>query len=66
MGGRDARGAILEVQVTPDGTGAGNPAFDVTPNHLVTGLITERGVCAPNADALAAMFPDLCQQDHAA
>jgi methylthioribose-1-phosphate isomerase len=33
-----------------------NPAFDVTPAHLVTGLITERGVCAANAAALAAMF----------
>ena len=33
-----------------------NPAFDVTPAHLVTGLITERGVCAANAAALAQMF----------
>ncbi|MBK8742418.1 MAG: S-methyl-5-thioribose-1-phosphate isomerase [Betaproteobacteria bacterium] len=33
-----------------------NPAFDVTPAHLVTGLITERGVCAANATALAKMY----------
>ena len=41
-----------------DGTGARNPAFDVTPAHLVTGLITERGVCAATPEALATMFPD--------
>lgn len=57
--GRDAAGGISEVQVTPDGTTGGNPAFDVTPNRLVTGLITERGVCAASEDALTAMFPDL-------
>ena len=33
-----------------------NPAFDVTPARLVTGLITERGVCAASAEALAPMF----------
>lgn len=56
--GRDGAGRIVSVQVSPDGTGARNPAFDVTPAHLVTGLITERGVCAATPEALAAMFPD--------
>lgn len=56
--GRDASGAIVTVQVAPDGTGARNPAFDVTPAHLVTGLITERGVCAATPEALAALFPE--------
>ncbi|EYD75554.1 Methylthioribose-1-phosphate isomerase [Rubellimicrobium mesophilum DSM 19309] len=56
--GRDAQGRIVTVQVSPDGTGARNPAFDVTPANLVTGLITERGVCEASPDALAAMFPD--------
>jgi methylthioribose-1-phosphate isomerase len=41
--GRAADGA-WEVQLTPDGTPAANPAFDVTPARLVTGLITEHGV----------------------
>jgi methylthioribose-1-phosphate isomerase len=41
--GRDARGEIVEVQLTPDGTAALNPAFDVTPARLVTALLTERG-----------------------
>ncbi|MES2665909.1 MAG: S-methyl-5-thioribose-1-phosphate isomerase [Pseudomonadota bacterium] len=57
--GRDAAGQIVSVQISPDGTTARNPAFDVTPAHLVTGLITERGVCAASAEGLAAMFPDL-------
>ena len=56
--GRDAQGNIVTVQVSPDGTGARNPAFDVTPAHLVTGLITERGLCEASPEALAALFPD--------
>lgn len=56
--GRNADGALIEVAVLPDASPVGNPAFDVTPARLVTGLITERGVCEANADALAVMFPD--------
>ena len=44
--GRDAAGAVLEVQITADGTPAVNPAFDVTPARLVSGLITEHGIVA--------------------
>ncbi|TYC49415.1 S-methyl-5-thioribose-1-phosphate isomerase [Rhodobacterales bacterium] len=54
-------GTIGQVQVTPQGTPGGNPAFDVTPNHLVTGLITERGVCEATPEGLAALFPDLAK-----
>ena len=32
------------LQVTPEGASARNPAFDVTPNRLVTGIVTENGV----------------------
>jgi methylthioribose-1-phosphate isomerase len=35
------------VQITPEGAAVWNPAFDVTPHHLVTGIITERGVARP-------------------
>ncbi len=59
--GRTEAGAIGVVQVTPDGTPGGNPAFDVTPNHLVTGLITERGVCDASADGLAQLFPEMAK-----
>nr|WP_306266162.1 S-methyl-5-thioribose-1-phosphate isomerase [Pararhizobium sp. IMCC3301] len=54
-----ADGTIGHAQVSPNGSPCGNPAFDVTPNRLVTGLITERGVCEATPEALAAMFPDL-------
>ncbi len=53
--GRDAAGGLTEVQLVPDGSPALNPAFDVTPARLVTGLITERGVLAANAAALQAI-----------
>ncbi|WP_071673506.1 S-methyl-5-thioribose-1-phosphate isomerase [Nioella nitratireducens] len=49
---------IASVQVTPQGTPGGNPAFDVTPARLVTGLITERGICDASTDGLAGLFPD--------
>jgi methylthioribose-1-phosphate isomerase len=54
VSGRDATGGLTEVQLLPDGSPALNPAFDVTPARLVTGLITERGVLAADAAALLA------------
>jgi methylthioribose-1-phosphate isomerase len=56
--GKGETGEINMIQVSPDGTEGGNPAFDVTPNRLVTGLITERGVCAASAEGLAGLFPE--------
>jgi len=56
--GKGSDGKIVSVQISPDGTPGRNPAFDVTPAELVTGLITERGVVAADAEALAAAFPD--------
>lgn len=47
------------IALTPQGCSAANPAFDVTPRHLVTGLITERGICEANEEAIALLFPDL-------
>jgi methylthioribose-1-phosphate isomerase len=42
-----------ERQVTPDGVGIENPAFDVTPHKYVTAIITERGVArAPYGESL--------------
>ncbi len=46
--GCTASGDIVQVNVLPPNSRAANPAFDVTPARLVTGIITERGVCAPN------------------
>lgn len=56
--GQITGGAIDTLQVAPQGTPGSNPAFDVTPNRLVTGLITERGVCQASSQALAALFPE--------
>ena len=46
------------VRTTAPETRAANPAFDVTPARLVTGLITERGVCDASEEGLAALFPE--------
>ncbi|EAR51948.1 translation initiation factor IF-2B subunit alpha [Oceanicola granulosus HTCC2516] len=51
-------GSIGWVRVTPEGTEGGNPAFDVTPARLVTGLITEHGICEASTEGLASMFPE--------
>ncbi len=51
-------GSIGTVQVAPDGSPAGNPAFDVTPYHLISGLITERGVCPATSKGLEELFPE--------
>lgn len=45
------------VQTAPEGVGVYNPAFDVTPHQLLTGIITEKGVIHPPFDErLAALF----------
>jgi methylthioribose-1-phosphate isomerase len=50
--------AHAEVRIGPEATAARNPAFDVTPARLITGLITERGVCDASAEGLARLFPE--------
>ncbi|MBZ4022694.1 S-methyl-5-thioribose-1-phosphate isomerase [Rhodobacter sp. TJ_12] len=57
--GRGADGQIALVQISPDGTPARNPAFDVTPAELVTGLLTERGLCPADTTEMEKMFSDL-------
>jgi methylthioribose-1-phosphate isomerase len=56
--GKTADGEIAQVRVSPEATGAANPAFDVTPARLVTGLITERGVAKASREGLKALFPE--------
>ena len=51
-------GEVAEVELIGAATPVANPAFDVTPARLVTGLITERGTCAASPAGLAALFPD--------
>ena len=40
-----------------------NPAFDVTPAKLITGLITEKGVCEASSSGLRKLFPKNNQKD---
>ncbi|MBL8344825.1 MAG: S-methyl-5-thioribose-1-phosphate isomerase [Rubrivivax sp.] len=58
LAGRNAQGEVVEVCVVPEGTTAANPAFDVTPARLVSGLITERGVVAADAAVLRSLVED--------
>jgi len=56
--GRDSKGDMITVQLTPDGSPARNPAFDVTPARLVSALITERGVCSASKTGLLTLYPE--------
>ena len=58
VSGRGLDGHVATVRLVPTSSPAANPAFDVTPARLVTGLITERGRCEATAPALRALFPD--------
>ena len=51
-------GRQVEVRLTPERSPAANYGFDVTPRHLVTGLITERGVCEANEKSIFSLFPE--------
>jgi methylthioribose-1-phosphate isomerase len=49
---------IQQVRIAPEQTRAANPAFDVTPACLVTGLITERGVCEASSKGLLSLYQE--------
>ena len=51
-------GAHVEVRVAPEKSPAANYGFDVTPRQLVTGLITERGICQANEESILDLFPE--------
>jgi methylthioribose-1-phosphate isomerase len=58
MTGRMADGTIATMRIAAADSPAANPAFDVTPARLVTGLITERGRCPASAEGLLGLFPE--------
>ncbi|MHB8287282.1 MAG: S-methyl-5-thioribose-1-phosphate isomerase, partial [Caulobacteraceae bacterium] len=58
MTGRDASGAVVSIDIAAPGSPAANYAFDVTPARLVTGLITERGICDASEAGLLALYPE--------
>jgi methylthioribose-1-phosphate isomerase len=58
LSGRTETGEVVTIDVLPEGSPAANPAFDVTPARLVTGLITERGVCTASEAGLLTLYPE--------
>jgi methylthioribose-1-phosphate isomerase len=51
-------GQQIAVRIAPDESPAANYGFDVTPRELVSGLITERGVCESNEKSIRSLFPE--------
>ena len=58
IAGRTPAGEVVAVDLLPEGSAVANYAFDVTPARLVTGLITERGVCAASEAGLLSLYPE--------
>jgi len=58
MQGRLADGRVAIVEIAAPGSPAANPAFDVTPARLVTGLITERGIAPATRSGLLSLYPE--------
>jgi len=56
--GRALDGTIATVRVVPTASAAANPAFDVTPSRLVSGLVPERGRCEASIAGLLSLFPE--------
>ena len=54
--GVDESGTLVRVRVAPEGTAALNPAFDVTPHELITGIITPVGVVPATAAGIGEAF----------
>ena len=54
-----SEGVPTVVRTTAEDTPVSNFAFDVTPARLVTGLVTERGICDASEDGLLGLFPEM-------
>lgn len=56
--GRTEQGEVRNFEVAAPGSKAANPAFDVTPARLVTGLVTERGIAEASREGLLGLYPE--------
>jgi len=54
--GLTSEGVVQDLQIVPTQSKCINYGFDITPNRLVTGLITERGICKAKQSAIRKMF----------
>jgi methylthioribose-1-phosphate isomerase len=59
VSGINQKGELQSVAITAAHISARNFAFDVTPARLVTGLVTERGVCAASEAGLLGLYPEM-------
>lgn len=57
MHGKTLDGRPESILICPESSPARNWSFDVTPARLITGLITERGVCPATEEGIRALFP---------
>ena len=58
MTGRTDKGEIVTIEIAAPGSAAANYGFDVTPARYITGLVTERGVCAASREGLLGLYPE--------
>lgn len=58
-----SEGKVSQVRLSPEGTPAANYGFDVTPARLITGLITDRGVCQASEEGLLSLYPERLNTD---
>ncbi len=56
--GRRADGSTETLDIAAPGSPAANFAFDITPASLVTGLVTERGICEASTEGLLSLYPE--------
>jgi len=56
--GKTSSGTMEHVLICPETTKAVNHGFDVTPSRLISGFITERGICSANESGLTSLFPE--------
>jgi len=57
-----AKDTPMRVLICPENSAAANYAFDVTPAKLVTGFITERGICKATEEDIKRLFPEKFSQ----
>jgi methylthioribose-1-phosphate isomerase len=51
-------GEMKQVLIAPEKSNAANYGFDVTPSRLISGLITERGICEASEEGILNLFPE--------
>ena len=56
ISGVGENGENIQIRITPSFSKSANYAFDVTPGRLITGLITEKGICEASETGLRSLF----------